>query len=383
MSAMPAVLSIAVNSAADLTTQGIERWLEALPARERAEMKWMGPEIKAALAELLQGALTREVLDKATEDFARIIFRRRRLLHRVLHEDFSTVTISKALEMRRAEITHFLGSDVLFSQVNLAARAIGRALEVLFASIRTTPERQAELERLLEADLDTIIGSLATDPTVGLLRAEVCVIGLFEAFERQGSAERARELGRLALVAAVDAIVDLRAHGIKIALDASHRAAGDFDMALEVMSRMVLCDPGDANHAGPWIQGKMPQRALSFDASVPPAAPDTPRFGKRLQRYEGTIAGIGLDPPGITLRCADQWLSFSGTPDLVDRAIALRAAPVHVVAIVDTSAPLGPWTLGPLRLLRIGPADEASTSPAARTRDILHDWDELLSRLAR
>ncbi|MEO7328960.1 MAG: hypothetical protein ABI193_10300 [Minicystis sp.] len=381
MVATSALLSIAVNSPTELTTQGIDRWLTTLSARERADVKWMGPGIKAALATLLDGPLTRQALDTATEGFARVLLGRRRFFARLLDVDASALTIAGTVEEQRPMLMSVLGSEVLFSQLHLAVHAIDGTIQAILQKNRDMPEAQSNLDRALDLDLDELVEATMADPASSVLRAQVCVAGILEIAEGHGTAERSRDLARLALIASIDGVAAARAGGFDIALDASHFAAADFDQVLVAMARMALSDPNDAHGAAYWVQARMPQ--LSFP-ELPQETPEPApvRFPKRLRRYVGEVAAIGFGPhPTIQLTGADGLQSFSATPELVEHALTLRGALIEAMAVIEP-IPFA-WWLSPLRLVRIGPAAEEPPSSALRTRDIVKDWDELLHRLAR
>jgi hypothetical protein len=95
----------------------------------------------------------------------------------------------------------------------------------------------------------------------------------------------------------------------------------------------------------------------------------------RLYRLTGELAAVRFAPDfAIALYAAEQHRWFPATPELVERALTLRGAPVQILVLG------GPTE----RLLRIDPASDNSAPDAEeRTHDMLHDWDELLHRLAR
>jgi len=100
-------------------------------------------------------------------------------------------------------------------------------------------------------------------------------------------------------------------------------------------------------------------------APAPNPAPPT------LQRLVGHVAAVSFRPvPSVTLEGHPQ--GFSAAPALIERAFALRGAPVQAFVLMPEP-----------RLVRIDPASDTSLPDLdTATGELVGEWDELLQRLA-
>jgi hypothetical protein len=107
-----------------------------------------------------------------------------------------------------------------------------------------------------------------------------------------------------------------------------------------------------------------------------------PAEAPALDEIVAAIMGVSFDPSRPEIRLQDpkskRAVVCSATPTLIERALALRSAPVRALMVQHA---------GKLRLLRLCPADAVMDLPglAAETSSALlwERWDELLRRFAQ
>ena len=233
--------------------------------------------------------------------------------------------------------------------------------------------------------LDALIDSAPRTHFFGILSAEVLLVALFEAEENSGSTARGRELARLALVAAVDGVMTLRANDLTILVEDAGRALDDDELLAALASRALATADDEATRAGQWVSALLPEYVEPVVTEVP--AVEKPRGRTRLIRHLGEVTGVQLgENAGVWFLVEGMRTWLSATPDLAERAWSLHRAPVEVLTILTPQDPLFVgWHSHTWRLVRIDPAvgEEQAPDSATRTQDMLQDWDELLHRLAR
>lgn len=375
------MMTMAADFPAPLTQNELDRLLGTLSARERAELSWSRPGLAEALDGLLTGPLNRETLDASTRMCARVSLGLRRALRRMAQGNLPHFAFSAAVNTRRARLVTFLGSESVVGHVEQAANIFEAFFESVKAELPGISAQLLDDDRDIEDLLDAMLQSWSA----GLLSAEMLLIAVFEAEDKNGSPERGRELARLALVAAVDFVTVLRSRGLTIPLKYPERSAEDEDTVLAIMAERALWKtPDEAARAGEWVSALLPRHTAVITPEPPAVA--IPRQRTRLNRHVGEVTSVQRLPfPAVSLLSDGAYIWFAATPELVEQAWTLHGAPVAVLAVRTSGGPeMMAWSTPMGRLVRIDPAsDEQAPDSATRTRDMIRDWDEVLHRLAR
>ncbi len=355
------------------TTAELERWMAKLPAQDRAEIIWTAPHLEAALEPLLHGALDAQLIDTATLSYVRVLKGCRRIILRMLTNELPIEPLYQRWLDRIPDLRVFLGSPMSGAHAEKSLRlGIGFSLQY-WKRLRELPsEERAEVHQRL---IDNELTFPNHEPSDDHLRATLLVSALLEAMARGISAYRGRELARLALRHMVRGLDGLRRQGVEyddiMAIVGFTKEDWD-DTVLDAASTLVLADRYDLVNELQWPL--VPIDAATFEAWKKRflpwlTAPTVPR----IRRFQALVSSIAFQPaPFISFVGDSTW--YPATGPLIDRAMVLREKPVLATLLIGAQP----------RLLRIDPADSPPTSDKdVRTRDMLHDWDELLERLAK
>ena len=355
------------------TTKDLEQWLKTLPASEQAELKWTTPGMRTALGALLTQPLEADVIDAATREIIRVSFGCRRFMNRMLHGRVPLDAIYQMSLERIPDIKSFLESPSSGSHAELALRSVVTVSKDITGLLQQFDEQQkAALEEHISGqELDTLVEQSMAGAWVDIARAQALLSALLEAVQQRGSQERGRELSRLALRYLVRGVAGVRREEVwRGDLGPGEPGQDREDKLLHAAATLVLAGQEDMPRELAWPPLYDTEAAAqSLAESVFVGVKVTPR----VRRLMVNVTGVLLAPtPSILL---EGWYSWcAATPELVERALALRGQLVRATVLTGLQA----------RVLRIDLASSPPVSDAAtRARDMLHDWGELLERLAR
>ncbi|NUQ08765.1 MAG: hypothetical protein HUU24_06860 [Phycisphaerae bacterium] len=367
MAATATLATLASEMPAAWTTRALEAWLEKLPARERAELIWARPGLTAALDSLLNGPLNADAIDAGVRRYARVSLGCQTILLRALRGDLPLPALRQALLATLPQLkSFFAGEPTAAGQAEQALRAgvaMMHANESVIEQLKGSPEVASIEAQLPETSLDELVEDLMASPAADGARGLALLAALLEAVERSISIERGRELARLSLIHMVRGVTALRCQGLDVSIVSDEPPDVQRDRYIDAMARCSLEGSSPFAHE---LNGLL----YPFPIPLPVASSPPPPL---IQRLVGRVAGaMFLPTPSVCLEGQSWWIS--ATPELVDRALSLREVPVQALVLC------GPKE----RLLRVDPVSEQSMPDSAtRTRDMVHDWDELLRRLAQ
>jgi hypothetical protein len=350
--AMPATLTpLAAELPVAWTTGDLTRWLDSLSPRERAELQWTRPRLRAALDELLVEPLTAEAIDGALSSILRVLLACRRVLPKLAGRDVPIASIVERLRQRLRLLSPYFKSEGLLSQLDLVARAIG-------SYVAAIAEQEPMLHKLAdvlesEQDLDSLVDRILADRSIGILKAEAFLMALFEAAERGLPAAHARSLGGLAVAAMVDGIIESRSAGISLLLDPADTAEQRHDKIFDGLVRAALQDVEERTPAGTWVRGFLPKR--DPPGFVPALRSEQPK----MYREVGRVAGVEFDPaPIIALRFDDSIVKLGATPALIEQALSLRGVPVRAMYLAGPVERIVAYVYGGTggKLVRLAPS---------------------------
>lgn len=187
----------------------LERFIDRLPAGQRAQFRWAPERFRQILDRLLSGDVTPEVIHQATAEFVQACV--------VLASEF--LAAGPALSEAMPDLNQSLDDKLMtYFQGLPAAAGIEWTLGVLRKSgeryhSRVSPEEtKAFAESIDEAKIEEDV----QNPSMGLLRAQVILLALLQAAERGIPPERLEELAETAYLEAAQVVDLMAAQGIDL-----------------------------------------------------------------------------------------------------------------------------------------------------------------------
>jgi hypothetical protein len=353
------------------TMRDFDQWLDRIPARERAEVVWARPAFESALDTLLTQSLDNvDDVDNAVRKFVYASCQFRRVFLRMLSEALPLAVLYEGILAQIPDVLRMIDFPVVKELAETAIRTVVqisiRYGELLQAQDEST--RSEFTSNFMTADLDELAAAALVGENASYIRAQAFVAALVEGSRRNVSQGRIHELSRFALRYSLRALGVARREGI-IASDEQVYYLGKLQTEDDLLAAATaLAIAGKENlatelTASEYYPEWMYERALNPQPEPQP----------QVRRVFGRITGVTLRGPlTIGIEGHDVWLP--ATAEQVERALSMREQFVAATFLTGTHS----------RLLRLDPTDALDQSDAAtRTRDMLHDWDELLERLAR
>jgi hypothetical protein len=351
------------------TTHDFDRWLERIPARERADVKWARPILESALDALLTQPLETELIDDATRQFVCAGFRFRAVLLRMLSEQLPLAELYEGLLVQIPEVLKAINSAIVEKQAETAIRVVVCISTRFYKVLKDLEfaEREEFVANLMKTDCDELAVRVMEEEQAPFYRSQAIVAALLEGARRNTSQARMHELSRLALRHSLRALGVARRAEVIANEDVQRSGLLQKDDDL-LVAAAALAIAGRENLAEELTAAECLPEWMYARALIPQAIPQP-----QVQRVTGRITGVTLQDP-ITIGIEGHHMWLPATPEQLERAVSLRSQPV--VATILT----GPYS----RILRLDAVGNAPQSDSAsRTRDMFHDWEELLERLAQ
>lgn len=377
-----AAVAATAQLSAPTTLGELESWFLSLPARDRAEVIWAEPALRAVRQQLVSGPLTSDALHGALCRYLQLTLRMRALPQLLRQDQSVSVAAMQHVRERLIGLHDWLGSPTAATVVDQAVRIVKACQAGLIAALHDGAWDIQDLEEIREAlDDEGAIQEVAAQPEASVTCAQLLLLGVIECADRDASPERGRELGRRALVCAINGLRAIRANGISVSLDDSGENPGAtleqrVDLFLEASANCAILESRETLDEFDNLQFAP---GTSSQPPLPEPAPDPPA---QIQRLVGELIGIDFPSSVITLQLIDGITYFLNvTPSLLDRAIELRSQLMAALVLIEPGG--NAWARN-IRALRLDPeAGPAIPESGERTREMLQQRDELLRRLAR
>ncbi|WP_044246396.1 hypothetical protein [Chondromyces apiculatus] len=358
----------------------LETWFNALPAQDRASLRWFAQVLETLREDLVKSPITEESLHAIALRYQDMVIRLRAWRWSLQQPSW---LIEDHPDARHGSLEVQLGSPIAATQIELA-EGIVKGFYLTFSElVREDAIHSSLVEFMAQTSTEHLSEALAQNPAFDLVRAQVLLQGVFECIDRGGLQERAIELGRRALLCALHGITKMsrlfppaltkriRLH-TRAAIQARHDETIDQPQASDADQLLVATTQK-------WLLESEEPIAILRGLRIGPPRPASPSGAAppKLRKLLGELVGIRFDSSSLSLKDAEGEHTFYVTPALLERALSLRGQPVAALLVTATPS-------GFQRLLRLDPV-EGPTIPSGpeRTRELIEQHGELLHRLAQ
>jgi hypothetical protein len=357
------MMALAFLLPSDLSSAGTDAdaWFASLPAKVRADLTWAPRPIFEALRPLLDGPLEREAVEATCRAALTVYWGNpgvRAMMRAVFVGPFPFAGLRQAFLDELAEIVSFLASPAGARHATMATRVQCALVTFMESVLRDVgpAEREAMAQAFEATSTDDLVRG-ALSPGWGDISYSAVLLMAVMYARHEGGRERGRELVRRSLAYLVRGAGTLRKEGGFIDVDPGEPDSTRDDEILDALATLAFGQR----------EGAVERLGL-----VDPK-PEPARFG--LRRVIGHVRRVDFSPrTTVVLGDEKETVLVQATPELVERAFALRAERVQAL-IAGGEEP---------RLVRLDPAGApVGADDATRAAAMLHDWDELLERLAR
>ncbi len=196
-----------------LSAADVDKLVADLPAEDRAALRWTVPALRAALRRLLTEPLTPVLVIRVTQEVQRAQHSLGPALQRLGEAKILRPAMDEIWRERIALLHRYLQDPASADAAEWAFRAVLALYElaqtVAAKMARDTPTPRAPAP---EVDADALLHS----DLGALLRAQVLVMGLFQAAEDQAPQARAEEMAELAFLEACRGVDTYARLGIQL-----------------------------------------------------------------------------------------------------------------------------------------------------------------------